>query len=168
MTHPRCLVLFMTMLLMPWSAIARELPASLDSSPVPADKSESGDTAPADRPILTAWVMTPVPDEPVDRKRPRLLVGMYAGSGLLHGYDIYSTLAGIKANKVELNPLMREIVKNPPVFIAVQSVMTLATIAVADQLWRQHHPGQAIAVMILSNGVMAAIAARNASVLRTR
>ena len=168
MTYSRCLVLFMMMSLVPWSAFATEPPVSLDSSAVPADKSESGDTAPADRPILTAWVTTPVPDEPVDRKRPSLLVGMYVGSGLLHGYDIYSTLAGIKANKVELNPLMREMVKNPPVFIAVQTALTVATIALADQLWRQHHPGQAIAVMIVSNGLMAAVAAHNASVLRSR
>ena len=166
MTNLRCLVLLMSMLLMPWSALASELPASPDS-PSTTAVSESRDGAPADRPILTAWVTTPVP-EPAERKRSSFLIGLYAGSGLLHAYDIYSTLAGIRANKVELNPLMSDLVKNPPVFIAVQSAMTLATIAVADQLWRQHHHGQAIAVMILSNGLMAAIAARNASVLRSR
>jgi hypothetical protein len=34
-------------------------------------------------------------------------------------------------------------------------------------MWREHHPGRAIALMIVSNGVMAAVAARNAAVLHS-
>jgi hypothetical protein len=45
--------------------------------------------------------------------------------------------------------------------------MTLVTVGVAEQMWREHHPGRAVALMIVSNGVMAAVAARNAAVLHS-
>ena len=168
-------LLFLAMSIMP-AALGAEQLASTDSQPSRvcrgpcSDRPESSVAAAADHPMVTAWVtIEPVnQDDAIAAKRPGLLIGMYAGSGLLQAYDTYSTLAGVKANKVELNPLMSEMVKNPPVFIAAKSAMTLVTIFAAEQLWRQGHPGKAIALMAVSNALMAAIAARNASVLHTR
>ena len=44
--------------------------------------------------------------------------------------------------------------------------MTLATLYAAERQWRQHHRGRAVAIMIVSNGLMAGVAARNAWVKR--
>ena len=172
MTPPRLLLLLLAMSIMP-SELGAEQPASTDSQPLRVCRGPSPDcpgssVAAADHPMVTAWVTIEPLNPAIVAKRPGFLIGMYAGSGLLQAYDAYSTLAGVKANKVELNPLMSEMVKNPSVFIAAKSVMTFATIFAAERLWRQHHPGKAIALMAVSNGLMAAIAAHNASVLHTR
>jgi len=100
--------------------------------------------------------------------RPRMLVGLYAASGVLQAYDAYSTLAGVKMQKAELNPFLSGMVKQPALFIAAKGAMTIATIATADRLWRSHHRGRAIALMAVSNGLMAVVAARNASTLRAQ
>jgi hypothetical protein len=42
------------------------------------------------------------------------------------------------------------------------------SIYTAERLWRRHHRGEAIAVMVISNGIMAAVAASNASVIRNQ
>jgi len=42
----------------------------------------------------------------------------------------------------------------------------VGAIYAAEQLWRQHHRGQAIAIMVASNGVMAIVAAHNAGTRR--
>ena len=42
------------------------------------------------------------------------------------------------------------------------------SIYVAERLWRGHHRGQAIAMMVVSNGIMAAVAASNASIIRSQ
>jgi len=96
--------------------------------------------------------------------RPALLKSLYAASIGLQAYDGYSTYLGLRRGGVELNPAMQN--PTPTTLIVAKATMTLTTIAIADQLWRQHHRGQAIAVMIISNGLMAAVAAKNASVVR--
>ena len=49
---------------------------------------------------------------------------------------------------------------------AVKGGVAFASIYVAERLWRTHHRGEAIAVMAVSSGVMAAVAANNAAILR--
>jgi len=48
----------------------------------------------------------------------------------------------------------------------VKGGVTAASILAADRLWRQGHKGKAIALMVTTNGVMAAVAAHNGSILR--
>ena len=98
--------------------------------------------------------------------RPAILKSLYAASIGLQAFDGYSTMIGLRAGNVELNPAMKSIAQNPTTLLVAKATMTLTTIAVAEQLWRTHHRGQAIAVMAISNGIMAAVAAKNASVLR--
>ena len=99
-------------------------------------------------------------------KRSPMLLAMYATVGLVQAYDGYTTIKGVAANQVELNPAMLPFVKHPSLVIAAKGAMTLATIAAAENLWRHHHRGQAIAMLIVSNGLMAAVGAHNAMVLR--
>jgi hypothetical protein len=96
--------------------------------------------------------------------RTPFLKSLYAASIGLQAYDGYSTFVGLRAGNRELNPAMTN--GTPTTLIVAKATMTLTTIAIADQLWRTHHRGQAVAVMLISNGVMAAVAAKNASVLR--
>ena len=66
----------------------------------------------------------------------------------------------------EANPLAAGIVGRPAALWAAKTGVTAGTIVVAERLWRQHHRAQAIGMMIASNGVMAVVAAHNASVIR--
>ncbi|HEY6212349.1 MAG TPA: hypothetical protein VIW45_08695 [Vicinamibacterales bacterium] len=96
--------------------------------------------------------------------RPTILKSLYAMSIGLQAFDGVSTFVGMRRGNAELNPAMQN--ATPTTLVVAKATMTLTTIAVAEQLWRTHHRGQAIAVMAISNGVMAAVAAKNASALR--
>ena len=56
---------------------------------------------------------------------------------------------------------------NPAALWGLKAASTGVSIYLAERLWRDHHRGQAIAVMIASNAIMSAVAARNASVLKS-
>ena len=135
---------------------------------------QSPDTAPAAdgvpthaSVILTATVeQEPMRDTPLTR-RPGSLSQLYASWIGLQAYDTYSTLAGVGRGGTETNPFVSGLTNNRAMFIAAKASMTLVTVGVAEQMWREHHPGRAVALMIVSNGVMAAVAARNASVLHS-
>lgn len=99
-------------------------------------------------------------------KRGSILLSMYAACGLLQAYDGYSTIKAVASNHVELNPLMAPLVKQPGLVVAAKAAMTIATIAAAENLWRNHHRKQAIVMLVVSNGLMAAVGAHNAMVLR--
>ncbi len=99
--------------------------------------------------------------------RPATLSRLYASWIGLQAYDTYSTLAGAGRGAAETNPFVSGLTNNRAMFFAAKASMTLVTVGVAEQMWREHHPGRAVALMIVSNGVMAAVAARNAAVLHS-
>jgi hypothetical protein len=99
--------------------------------------------------------------------RPALLPGLYAGFVALQGFDIYSTTNAIRQGASEANPVMKGVVGNPALFWSVKAAATVAPMLAAERLWK-HNKAGAIAVMVVSNGVMAAVAAHNASVLRAQ
>jgi hypothetical protein len=101
-----------------------------------------------------------------DVRRPTLLPALYAGSAVLQSYDAYSTMSALNKGGVEANPLMKSVVKNPVAFVAVKASVTAASIVAAERLWKSNHRVGAVALMIVSNGVMGMVAGRNASVLR--
>jgi len=91
---------------------------------------------------------------------------LYVTFGLLQIFDGFSTLAAVNHGAVELNPVVTGLSGNPAAIWAVKGGVTVLAIATAEGLWRQHRRREAIATMLVANGVMAAVAARNASVLR--
>ena len=99
-------------------------------------------------------------------RRPLLLPGLYAGTAMLQGYDAYSTLTALKAGGTEANPVMRGVAKSPAAFVALKAGVTLASIMGAEQMWRDNHRVAAVAMMVVSNGMMAMVARHNASVLQ--
>ena len=95
-----------------------------------------------------------------------ILPSLYVSLAALNAYDVVSTRKGLSAGAVESNPAMEAIVGNTTSLIAVKAVATASTILVAEKLWKNHHKGQAIAMMLISNGLMSPVAAHNASVIR--
>ena len=98
-------------------------------------------------------------------KRPTLLPALYAGYAALQGYDLYSTTKALKNGAREANPFMQNVVANPAMFWTVKALTTVGPMMAAESMWKRNKIG-AIVMMAASNGVMAAVAAHNASVLR--
>src|SRR5947208_2355159 len=90
------------------------------------------------------------------------LYGTFAG---LQIYDGYATFAGLHRGVHETNGLIGGLAGKPAVLWTMKAASTGISIYLAERLWRDHHRGQAIAVMIASNALMSAVAVRNASVL---
>ena len=98
--------------------------------------------------------------------RGSLLPSLYVGLAALQAYDGFSTRKAISRGGVEVNPLMGPIASRSAALYAVKAATTAASIYAAERLWRQHHRVQAVALMAVTNGLMAAVATHNASVVR--
>jgi hypothetical protein len=114
-------------------------------------------------PVLVVTISAPAPPS-----RGLVLPALYLSLGALEAYDGYSTSQGIQGGASEGNPLMGGVAGNPAALWAVKAGATIASIYVAERLWRQHHRGHAIALLAVANGIMAFVAASNASILRAR
>jgi hypothetical protein len=99
-------------------------------------------------------------------ERGPALPGLYAGLAGLQALDIYTTSRGLAGGAREGNPLLRGVAGNPAAMLIVKGSVTAASIAVSERLWKQHRRRRAIATMIATNGIMAAVAARNLWLLR--
>ena len=97
--------------------------------------------------------------------RPAVLPALYASYAALQVFDIYSTKQALARGAREANPLMQDVVGNTTEFVAVKAVVTLGTILAAERLWRVNKVA-AIALMVVSTGVLASVAANNARTLR--
>jgi hypothetical protein len=123
------------------------------SAPAPAP-------APPASVVVVASVVSAAPEA-----RPAGLIASYVAQVALQGFDAYSTLEATRRGGVEQNPLAGGLVNHPTAFVVVKGAVAAASIAAAEQLWHNHHPGRAIALMAVSNGLMAIVAVNNASVL---
>jgi hypothetical protein len=99
--------------------------------------------------------------------RPPTLPALYVSLGGLQAYDGYSTVHGVKNGARESNVLLGGLAGNPAAFWAIKGGSTALSIFMAERLWRSHHRAEAIVTMVVANSVMAAIAARNTSVIRS-
>jgi hypothetical protein len=117
-------------------------------------------------PMLAAdidWSLAPV--HVGSPARGRILPALYVGLAGLNAFDAYSTLKGVKAGVgTESNPLLRGAANNPVALWAIKGGVTVGSVVFAERLWRAHRRTEAIAMMVVSNGVMAAVAAHNASI----
>jgi hypothetical protein len=137
-------------------------PTAKDAVAVTADVEKAVTTTPLNvtRAMLQAeWVAA--------NRRPRALPGLYVGFAALQMFDVYSTRRAIAGGGQEANPVMKNAVGNPAMFWTVKAAATVAPMLAAERLWKKNKVA-AIAVMAVSNGVMAAVAAHNASVIRTQ
>lgn len=100
--------------------------------------------------------------------RGPLLPSLYVGLIGLEAYDGYSTTRGFKAGASESNPVMRGLAGSPVALWAAKGGAAFVSIYAAERLWRHNHRGQAIALMLASNGLMAAVARNNSTINRTQ
>ena len=99
-------------------------------------------------------------------ERPWPLPALYGSSAFLQSYDAYLTLAALKRGAFEVNPVLRPISDAPWAFIAVKAGLTATSIVGAERLWKDNHRGSAVALMVVANAMMVAIAAHNTAVLQ--
>ncbi len=165
-------LLFLLALPVALHAQVTNLSAPVNVAPIPAQTAGAltRAIAPAPRPAsaqlpASRIAATFAPLEDMTR-RPAALVPMYTTMIALQGYDAYSTLAALKHGAVEINPMAATTAQHPMLFVAVKGVAATTTIYAAERLWRKNRRKSAIAVMIVTNGMLAVAAARNASVLR--
>ena len=102
--------------------------------------------------------------QPVAFRGPILPV-LYGTLTGLQAFDGWSTLHATTRGASETNPLMSGLVGSSGAVWAVKAGTTMASIYVAENLWRRGHRAQAIVIMVAANGVMAVVASRNASVI---
>lgn len=112
----------------------------------------------------TDWSMAPVTFG--TPSRGGLLPALYVSLAGLNAFDAYTTSKGLSLGASESNGVMKALAGNQAGLWAVKGGVTASSIFVAERLWRGNHKPQAIALMVITNGMMAAVSARNASVLR--
>lgn len=105
----------------------------------------------------------PVYDIPA--ARGPVLPSLYVSLIGLQVYDGYSTTHGLKNGAIESNTFMGKVAAHPGALWAAKGTVSFLSIYTAERLWRQHHRGEAIAMMVATNGIMAAVAVSNASVI---
>jgi hypothetical protein len=116
-------------------------------------------------PAATEWRL-PGRVNPPDRGP--MLPALYVGLIGLQAYDGYSTSRGLRDGASEANTVLGTLAYHPGALWAVKAGTAFVSIYAAERLWRKDRRGQAIALMILSNGIMAAVAASNASIVRAQ
>jgi uncharacterized protein DUF5658 len=116
--------------------------------------------------VVSAFVFAfPAPCAAADEHVPErgaALPALYAGLAGLNAFDVYSTSRGLALGAREANPLMRPVAGNPTALAIVKGSATAASIGIAERLWRQGRRRAAVTTMLISTGVSAAVAARNA------
>lgn len=114
-------------------------------------------------------VVTPsVFQAPRAASRGAFLPSLYVGLAGLNAYDAYTTTKGVARGATESNGLLRGAAGSPAAIWAIKGGVTAGSILLSERLWRSGHRAQAIGMMVAANSVMAAVGARNSSVLRNQ
>jgi hypothetical protein len=132
------------------------------SAPMPADTAKDANATNTLNLDTTLKLIAP---KPGSLSGHAALVSLHVGFAGFQAYDVYSTTKAIRLGAVEANPLMRKTVGSRAALIGVKVATTAGSIFAAERLWRDRHRVAAIALMAVSNGMMAAVAAHNASVI---
>jgi hypothetical protein len=132
-----------------------------------ADDATATAAAAAERITENAELNTPgsLFSTPETRKRGGLLPALYVSLAGLNAFDAYTTSKGIALGARESNGLMRGAAGSPAAMWAIKGGVTAGSILVSERLWRSGHKVQALATMVATNALMAAVGARNGSVL---
>jgi hypothetical protein len=100
--------------------------------------------------------------------RGALLPSLYVSLAALNAFDAYSTTKGLSLGAAEANPMMRGVANRPAMLWAVKGGVTAGSVYIAERLWKNNNKVGAVVVMVATNSMMATIAARNSSVIRSQ
>ena len=114
--------------------------------------------------VPTDWSLGRTQIEEPTASRPRVLPGLYVSLIALQAFDAYSTVRGISSGAQENNPLMQHVAGNTVGFLALKAATATVPMILAERMWKHNKVG-AIAMMVVANGVAAAVAANNAQIL---
>jgi hypothetical protein len=64
--------------------------------------------------------------------------------------------------------VLKPFTKHPAAFIAVKAGLEAASIAAAEQMWKDNHRARAVVLMLVTNAMMVGVTAHNAAVLAKR
>jgi uncharacterized protein DUF5658 len=103
--------------------------------------------------------------KPPPPSRPPMLMALYVGEVALQTFDGYSTIAGVRQGHREINPLIGPFADRPVAFWTVKALSTATSIVLTERLWRRQHRKEAVVLMIITDGMMTAVGARNAAIL---
>jgi hypothetical protein len=103
----------------------------------------------------------------IEFKRPRVLPMLYVSLGVAQALDIMTTTKALQAGGREQNPVMAPFAKNTGAMIAIKAATTAATIIAVEKMWKKNRVG-AIAMAVVANGAVAAVAAYNTRVIRAQ
>lgn len=96
-----------------------------------------------------------------EQRRPALLPALYVSQIALQALDAHSTFTALDRGAHEANPVMKGVVGNRGAMMAVKAGVAAGTIVVAERMWRRGNRAGAIALMVIANGVTAAVVAHN-------
>ncbi len=96
-------------------------------------------------------------------KRPALLLPLYVSAGALQVMDMVSTSRGLNAGAYETNAAIRG--GNRATTIALKAATTGLGVVIAEKMWKKNKMG-AVAAMIVTNVVSAAVVANNYRVMQ--
>ena len=143
-------------------------PASAEAAAAGSGLAAAATSAAAELATDTDWTMPAVQmGGNHEVSRGALLSSLYVSLAALNVYDAVSTKQGLAHGAMEGNPAMSGLVGNSTSLWAAKAVTTASTILLSEHLWKTHHKVGAIAVMVISNGLMSAVAAHNASVVNS-
>jgi hypothetical protein len=94
-------------------------------------------------------------------RRPMVLSALYASQIALQVLDAHSTYSAIDRGGVEVNPLMKNVVGNKGTMLAVKAGVAASVIVLAERMWKRGSRTGAVVVMLIANGVTAAVVASN-------
>jgi len=149
-----------------WSIATAHAADKDDQTPiVPSLFSIATPVVAADAAGDTDWMLPAIEFGPT--RRGAVLPSLYVSLAALQAMDAYTTVTGVRRGAVEVNTLLSGLATNGSAMWAMKAGVTAGSILAAERLWKRHRRAQAIAVMAVSNGMMAMVAARNYSVLRS-
>ena len=90
-----------------------------------------------------------------------VLSALYASQIALQVLDAHSTYSAIDRGGVEVNPLMKNVVGNKGTMLAVKAGVAASVIVLAERMWKRGSRTGAVVVMLIANGVTAAVVASN-------
>lgn len=96
-----------------------------------------------------------------EQRRPLLLPALYVSQVALQALDAHSTFTALDRGAHEVNPVMKGVVGNRGAMMAVKAGVAAGTIWASERMWRRGNRAGAIALMIIANGVTAAVVAHN-------
>lgn len=97
---------------------------------------------------------------PPASSRPSALPALYASLGAMHGWDIYSTHAALKAGAREANPTATRFAGSPASLIGLKAATTASIVFFAERMWKKNRTG-AIVMLAAINGATAAVSMHN-------